>query len=646
MRSKLLDISVKNLGCISDEGIIIQLDEILCLVGNNNTGKSTILRAYELAVGSVKYEISRDRNKVSNNDTEIEISVHIPEGIANIAEKWKVVNGDLRIVKSKWTWDNLGIRTRETFDPEIGEYSLDGNAAGLDTVFSSRLPKPFRIGALESPEAELKNLLKLIVDPIGERLKKNLEDIESTLYKSLELFNKEAIKPIQEEASNIEKHSAKISESHNSIFPDLSIDIKIGLSEFKFDPIKSLLDGSKLNIKEFDSLVDWNQQGTGSQRALFWSLLQVRSKLQSVNDLKNENDKSIKALESDIKKLEKERDKASKPETKASKQDSIDQKSEALKQLNSFNPEHSIESDETDIALPGYMLLIDEPEIALHPNGIRAASQYLYELAKDKSWQVMLTTHSPLFINPFVDNTTIVRLSRTNSNPSPLTYRSDSIKFSSEEKEQLTLLNTFDQNLSEMFFGQHPIIVEGDTEFAAFIKVMEMEIEKYPLSTRPLIIRARGKFTIMPIIKMLNHFKVDFSILHDSDYPKSIKGGNLGVWTYNTTIHEEILKCRVENRKVIHRISISTFELDIFGIELDNDGNVILPSSKGKPFILYSEIGKNDDAKIIVEKLLDELINVDSIELPFTTKDADHLPVIFKEWVNKNKIKDKRFIID
>lgn len=49
---------------------------------------------------------------------------------------------------------------------------------------------------------------------------------------------------------------------------------------------------------------------------------------------------------------------------------------------------------------------------------------------------------------------------------------------------------------------------------------MEIENEKYPLSTRPIIIRARGKFTILPIIKMLNHFKVDFSVLHDSDYPK------------------------------------------------------------------------------------------------------------------------------
>ena len=129
MRSKLLSISIKNLGCIGKEGLTVFLDNILCLVGNNNTGKSTVLRAYELAVGTEKYDIIDDPSKLSDEDTEIEISVHIPEGIGNIAEKWKLVDGDLRIVKSKWTWDNKGISNRETFDPEKGEYSSDGNAA-------------------------------------------------------------------------------------------------------------------------------------------------------------------------------------------------------------------------------------------------------------------------------------------------------------------------------------------------------------------------------------------------------------------------------------------------------------------------------------------------------------------------------------
>jgi len=52
-RSKLVRISVRNIGCIGNDGVEIELDNVVCLVGKNNAGKSTILRAYELAKGSV-----------------------------------------------------------------------------------------------------------------------------------------------------------------------------------------------------------------------------------------------------------------------------------------------------------------------------------------------------------------------------------------------------------------------------------------------------------------------------------------------------------------------------------------------------------------------------------------------------------------
>lgn len=51
-RSKLLRMTVRNIGCIGNEGVEIELDNIVCLVGKNNAGKSTILRAYELAKGT------------------------------------------------------------------------------------------------------------------------------------------------------------------------------------------------------------------------------------------------------------------------------------------------------------------------------------------------------------------------------------------------------------------------------------------------------------------------------------------------------------------------------------------------------------------------------------------------------------------
>jgi putative ATP-dependent endonuclease of OLD family len=48
-RSRLIRMKVSNVGCVGPDGLTVALDNILCVVGPNNTGKSTILRAYELA---------------------------------------------------------------------------------------------------------------------------------------------------------------------------------------------------------------------------------------------------------------------------------------------------------------------------------------------------------------------------------------------------------------------------------------------------------------------------------------------------------------------------------------------------------------------------------------------------------------------
>ncbi|OMP75205.1 ATP-dependent endonuclease [[Flexibacter] sp. ATCC 35208] len=646
MRSKLLTITIGNLGCIGNEGLTINLDNILCLVGDNNSGKSTVLRAYELAVGTQNYSYEKDYCKRSNGEnTYIEISVHIPEATANIAEKWKEKQGDHLVVKSRWEWDQNGAKTRKTYDPELNDYSDDGNAAGLDNVFNSRLPVPFRIGALENPQGELKHLLKLIVDPIAENLRSDLDNKDSDLSKALEIFTTHARKPVEESKEIIEKINQRITNSHNKIFPNLSIDLNIGMSELKVDPLDALVRGSKLSIKEFNENIDWEQQGTGSQRALFWSLLQVRSRLQAVKNFKSDHEKKIKQIEKEIKKLEGERDKSKTDPTKQTKQNLIDEKQAELDAAKKVEAEKAIDERDSGMSLPGYMLLIDEPEIALHPNGIRAASRYLYELANDPSWQVMLTTHSPLFIDPFEDHTTIVRLSRNEGNPSPKTYRSDEISFSKEEMDNLKLLNNFDQNLSEMFFGQYPIIVEGDTEYASFDTIMRLSPDKYHINCKPILIRARGKYTIIPIIKMLSHFKVSFSVLHDCDYPKNRKGNINTAWSGNDNIYEQIKISRKMGIRVVHRVSISTFEVAHDKIDLDNDGIYISSSPKDKPWIMFKKINENEEIRKSVEAVLDELIDQNCNQEPFDKSFSESLKEKFETWVKNNEIKDSRFVI-
>lgn len=60
------------------------------------------------------------------------------------------------------------------------------------------------------------------------------------------------------------------------------------------------------------------------------------------------------------------------------------------------------------------LLLIDEPEIFLHPQGVRGLREALHVLSKS-GYQVVFTTHSPLMVSR--DNapeTVIVRRSREN----------------------------------------------------------------------------------------------------------------------------------------------------------------------------------------------------------------------------------------
>ena len=44
---KLVELQIKNFGCIDEKGITIKIDNIVVLIGPNNVGKTTVLKAYE-----------------------------------------------------------------------------------------------------------------------------------------------------------------------------------------------------------------------------------------------------------------------------------------------------------------------------------------------------------------------------------------------------------------------------------------------------------------------------------------------------------------------------------------------------------------------------------------------------------------------
>ena len=609
-RSHLVRMRVRNLGCIGNEGLTVELDDIVCLVGANNAGKTTVLRAYELAVQQGKLDIKDFNCNANGNSATVELWVHIPKSAGNIDEKWKEETDDgLLLVRSKWEWPIEGGKPiRSTWDPEIQDYAADGKAAGLDAVFNSRLPKPFRIGSLDNPEEEHQKLLNLVLEPIINKYKEIIKNEKSELSNKIRELKILANDPILELRSDIEKIQQQINSSYCKVFSSSGIHLNIGIGDIGFDPAKSLLSGSRIDISETGNFARWDQQGTGSQRALFWSILQVRSELSRASDIKKE----LQRLEKELQKLESKEKPSQKDKEKI--QDIRDQLSQ---------------NASSDFFLPGYMLLIDEPETGLHPSAVRAAKEHLYNLASEAGWQVMLSTHHPAFVDPIKDHTTIVRLHRLDKHLEPNIYKSETINFSDDELANLKALMVFDSNVSEIFFGDKVIIVEGDTEFAAFHEIMNSNPEDYPVSQRPLIIRARGKATITILVKILSHFKIDFSVLHDIDSPKVSSGDRANsAYSINEAISDAVTEARGAGLKVTYRCSCPNFEIHH---QMD------LPS-KDKPFRSWKAVQEQEDVRSSIESILKELISVCN-DIP--SNDGTNYEDTLKNWIALNHKQDE-----
>jgi len=170
-----------------------------------------------------------------------------------------------------------------------------------------------------------------------------------------------------------------------------------------------------------------------------------------------------------------------------------------------------------------HVLLLDEPEVSLHPVAIDSVRDVLYSLPQNENWQVMVTTHSPHFVDLTRDHTTIVRVERSVQNQIVATtlFRPEDAQLSEDDKENLKLQNLFDSHISEAFFGGRVLVVEGDTEYSAFSYIKRRERDRGNLTYSDLnIIRARGKVTVASMMKVLNHFRTQYFVLHDSDRPR------------------------------------------------------------------------------------------------------------------------------
>jgi len=470
---------VRNFRAIK-ESAEIELNDIVVLVGANNSGKSTFLKAYDLAVNSEKITADDfpDCETNTQNFPEVEIHTIVDKDTAPKIDLWcDPIDSTTYIVKEKWTWKNTKDKPeRVGYLVKESRWAKESDTPRMpwatDNVAGARRPKPHRVSTFDSPEVQSEAIKDIVITLLEEKIKKfkpkKQSDDFQTLIGKIESLKQEFTEISKEEVKNI---SDDITEIVKKIIPNHEFIFSIE-DALKDDPLK-IFDAKDIEIKfgVGDKLFPIINHGSGARRTLLWAVLKKLAEMGY--------------------------------EAKSS------QKGKKYEEIKTSTC---------------HILLMDEPEISLHPMAIRDACNVLYSLPDNDLWQVMVTTHTPNFIDLTKDHTTIIRVERENDERIQTTtlYQAEAIKLTHDEKENLKLLNLVDPHVLEFFFGGKVLLVEGDTEFNAFNFIKDKERNRgNTIFSDLLVIRARGKVQIALLMKILNHFKKNYFVLHDTDKLKA-----------------------------------------------------------------------------------------------------------------------------
>ena len=167
------------------------------------------------------------------------------------------------------------------------------------------------------------------------------------------------------------------------------------------------------------------------------------------------------------------------------------------------------------------IICFEEPEIYLHPSAANQMRDAIYELSKNSS-QIIASTHSPYLIDiSRKPNQVLNRLYNCGNHVECDTF-SVTEKFKAlqdDDQQYVKMVLKIDNYVSRIFFTNHVIIIEGDTE-DILIKESLKRIDKakfLKIVSNFEIIKARGKAAIIGLVKYLISMGIKPIVVHDKD---------------------------------------------------------------------------------------------------------------------------------
>ncbi len=528
---KLKSIRVTNFRAIRGSETVLSFDgsDIIFLLGQNNTGKTATLAAYEYLVAPKQKALLSDFHGFSIA-TPICIQATFQREDGDAAEfkkkgldKWVDANGLIHFEKV-WV-DTEGIGQKRTFDPATGKYE-DNGFGGLETHFTRQAPTPIPIPAMPSPD----DLDKWVNDTFKKIVLAKLKIEEAEAYDAAQ----ERIAHLRDRVysnSQLGSLSSKANKTFQKVFPQLELSLRAEEgSDFDinkvFDKTFSVTIRDPLCEKVNQS---YRRHGDGVVRQAMFNFLGIVK-----NDL---------SLEDAV---------SSGPVRKQ------------------------------------FLLLFEEPEVYLHPSAVKRLRDVLYELCTNSPFQFLCASHSPSLIDLAKPQTSLVRVVR-NSDGNTAFHQVGFDLFASdaERKQWVHMISRFNPHVCESFFADRVVVVEGDTEAIVAREFLGRIMPKHDL----FVLNAGSKNNIPFFQDIFTHFRIKHYVIHDSDCryqylqngARAVKSDGQpkanSAWALNKVIAERIEASQQLDGSLAARfVCISNFE-SAHGYSFD--------PAKGKPLSAF-----------------------------------------------------------
>ena len=168
------------------------------------------------------------------------------------------------------------------------------------------------------------------------------------------------------------------------------------------------------------------------------------------------------------------------------------------------------------------LLLIDEPELYLHPQAIEILRKSL-NILSTQGYQVIFSTHSPFMITQKdVGNTVLVRKNDLLGTFKRTTLKSAIPTVEQTAQHQLTLMYSL-SNSSNILFSEKVILVEGKTENKLLPLIIEKVSGKTILHHKTALVKLDGSSNIKKSIQVLSTMDLPTKSIADLDF--ALKNG-------------------------------------------------------------------------------------------------------------------------